>query len=213
MMRFIGDVHGKFDRYREIAADRLTIQVGDFGLDYGGLTMPPGEHYVLGGNHDRYLKGKTGYWSQPWRMGEYGIMNLDGISIGYIRGGHSLDWKGRMAMGDGGSLAWYPNDEELSYSALDDAIHQMVLIRPDVIVTHEAPLRFVSTLVGNTVIKTRTNQALDELFNRFKPKRWICGHYHVRCDVSIHGCHLTCLDMVRDDRSTYCYVDVESGGF
>lgn len=92
-LTLIGDVHGKFDEYYNIAKDAdYSVQVGDFGFEkewnklyYSGLN--PEKHKVLGGNHESY---NTCVHS-PHYLGDYGSTIIDGINIFYVRGAISIN--------------------------------------------------------------------------------------------------------------------------
>jgi hypothetical protein len=42
-------------------------------------------------------------------------------------------------------------------------------------------------------INTRTSQYLQQMFDVHQPKHWVFGHYHVRRDFDIKGCHFHCI--------------------
>ena len=45
-------------------------------------------------------------------------------------------------------------------------------------------------------IETRTNAALQRMFEAHQPDRWVFGHYHTRWDAKLNGTRFTCLDML-----------------
>src|SRR5688572_16611885 len=115
MTVYIGDVHGKFERYKKIIK-RCTdsIQVGDMGVGFrkwkGGElvydTNPPydamvdGNHRFIRGNHDNpYVCLKHGQWIPD---GTY-----DGLRM-FVGGALSIDKEWRTI----GESYW--EDEELS---------------------------------------------------------------------------------------------------
>src|SRR5712671_5809644 len=101
MTIFIGDVHGKFDRYKAIIREHPnTIQVGDMGV--GFRRWPHGEYqsnppydemvkanaYFIRGNHDNPAVCKRHTQYIPDSMVQNDTM--------FIGGGYSIDWQYRI---------------------------------------------------------------------------------------------------------------------
>jgi Icc-related predicted phosphoesterase len=204
--RLIGDIHGKFDRYREIAdVDYPTVQVGDFGVGFGGQYWhdrvnkfhSSGQHRFIRGNHDdpsRCRTEMTGYIAD-------GTVEND---VMYIGGAWSIDHKHRIP-----GVDWW-EDEELSYSELETLIDVYTAARPRVMITHDCPttvayhmfIREGKSLGGNVQILTRTGEALQTMFEIHQPEVWVFGHWHVSKRQEINSTEFICLDELD-------YVDLE----
>ena len=82
----IGDVHGKTNAYtqilRRLGPDAVSIQVGDMGLGFKGVGLPPpgtampaGDHTFFRGNHDDPQKCRR----HPSYRGDWGYDSATGI--------------------------------------------------------------------------------------------------------------------------------------
>ncbi len=176
-LRLIGDVHGKYEQYFNLIHNcERSVQVGDMGFDYSPLnSIDPFQHRFIPGNHENYNTIKE----CPHSLGDYGLLEFNGIKIGFIRGAWSIDWKCRTE-----GLDWF-KEEELSYNKLANAIDLLEIIKPDIMITHTCPemvkldlLKTVPTLSGGQNFNTLTENALQALYNKVKPKLWVFGHWH-----------------------------------
>lgn len=171
----IGDVHGQYTKYRKYIdqlvqtyPDELTFQLGDFGFSYNtfkGLDI--NKHIFIGGNHDNYdiINDCLNC------LGDFGIWN----EIFYMRGAWSIDRQYRTPCVD-----WWET-EELSNSKMLEAFELYKQIKPKIVITHEAPeiaAKIVLDSLGLNLIKTRTNQILQQMFEYHQPQYWYFGHYH-----------------------------------
>lgn len=200
-MIFIGDVHGKTGEYCHLLQrypDKPTLQLGDMGLGFKsvglpppGMSLPEGDHKFIRGNHDspqkcqahRNYAGEFGYWPES--------------GIFYLGGAWSIDRAFRTE-----GVSWWP-DEELSFEQFDEAIEIYAASKPRIVATHECPERANNILLGDLMgsyfvakgeyHKTRTAQALQEMFNIWRPDHWVFGHYHVTKDFPILGTQFHCL--------------------
>lgn len=199
-VRFIGDVHGKFKRYREIIRDiPASIQVGDMGVGFkalrGGeivdLANPPfdamseGDHLFIRGNHDNPEVCKKHQFHIP--DGTY----LDN-KIFCLGGAVSIDRQWRTE-----GLDWWP-DEELSNEELDRLVHKYFSIKPDIVVTHDCPESIANQIMGAfNKVKiedgSRTRQALEIMFHKHQPKLWVFGHWHHSLNFMSGGTNFRCL--------------------
>jgi predicted phosphodiesterase len=181
---FIGDVHGKFDRYAEII-DRedfhLSFQVGDFGVGFNNgddllINAFQKEHrqsFFIRGNHDDPEKVRQipGYLHDG--------MTLFNSRLMFIGGAWSIDWFRRTE-----GVTWW-RDEELSISELNYMYDWYARYRPEIMVTHTCPTSIAHAMfvsrglgLGYTMNETRTEQAFEAMLNIHQPKHWIFGHWH-----------------------------------
>lgn len=203
MIRFIGDIHAHWAGYATVIANvDYTFQVGDFGMGFPGYDFPefmlktPGVHRFIRGNHDDPAACKK----HPWYLGDYGYLAEFGDykgGIGYIGGAWTPDFYKRTE-----GIDWW-NDEELEYRALDKAIFMVEALRPKILVTHDCPRELKKKYLGRNRYldnngdrfrDTRTDNALQVLFERHQPDIWIFGHYHYRFDDRINGTRFICLE-------------------
>lgn len=170
-MLFIGDVHGYIDKYYKIVrkAD-YSVQVGDFGFyrqwEWLKNNISAEHHKVVCGNHDLPPSENNA----PHCLGDYGHVTHGDLPFFFVRGALSIDASHRTE-----GVDWFA-DEQLNYLDLSDAIAEYERVRPDVVVTHEAPAYLKIMLCGQAY--DQTSIALDQMWNIHKPKVWIHGHHH-----------------------------------
>lgn len=197
-MRIIGDVHGKMDRYIEIAKcspDGESVQVGDVGFakDYVRLKeLDPRYHTIIAGNHDDYtlheafpiFKHQTAHFP-----GEYGLLSGTSKTFFFVRGGRSIDKHLRTP-----GLNWWA-DEELSVRSMRAALEQYKRVKPQLVITHECPSSIVDMIHGPSEIgPSATALLLQAMFEAHQPKEWFFGHHHVTWQDRVNGCNFRCLN-------------------
>lgn len=207
-LRFLGDVHQKYEWYLPLLRDvEHSIQIGDLGMDYKYLQgkLDVSRHKFFGGNHECYDKNSEQYClNHPNCLGDFGIHQIeDRPTIFFIRGAWSIDHKWRQG---GIPTSWWP-EEELSYGQLEEAIQLYKEVRPQIVVSHEAPISVVPFVTNPKfceqfgypagTIRTRTNTALQAMLDFHKPTVWIFGHYHCSWRKQIDDTLFVCLDMLR----------------
>ncbi len=184
MTVFIGDVHGKCDRYHQIIREHSdTIQVGDMGIGFVDCfplkEMINGNHRFIRGNHDNPFECiNNSQWIKD------GCVENDMMFMG---GAYSIDKAYRTPGRD-----WWP-EEELSYPELTQMIDIYIVTKPRIMVTHDAPLFLTAELYPTSNILTRTGQALQYMFEIHRPESWVFGHHHISLDVTILGTRFVCL--------------------
>lgn len=170
IIRFIGDVHGKFLQYQYIAENSprgMSIQVGDFGLGFG--KEPPKMdifHRFIRGNHDSPEKCRQ---HLNWIEDGHYTEAFGGIL--YVGGAYSIDSYRRTE-----GVDWW-RDEELDISKMNDILDS-VKKTPRIIVTHDCPASMAPHLMSNVrhMDNSRTQQFLDALYEKVQPDLWIFGH-------------------------------------
>lgn len=201
-MRFIGDVHGKFNRYRKLVKEvPASIQIGDMGVGFrydGGplegeyYANPPheimakGNHRFIRGNHDNPIVCRRHSQWIPDGTIENGIM--------FIGGAVSID---RFLRHEG--YNWWA-DEELSNPELYELTDRYLEVKPRMMVTHECPEEVaveMERLVGrgklNPEWSSRSRQAFQSMWSGHSPEMWIFGHWHRSFDQVMNGTRFICL--------------------
>jgi hypothetical protein len=207
-VRIIGDVHGKFRRYREVIRDApFSIQVGDMGVGFralrGGefteMSNPPydsmsrGRHLFLRGNHDNpEVCASHPYWIADGSVVD-GVYCLGGaVSIDRAYRTEGLDW-------------WA--DEECSYVELERMIDDYATIKPEVVITHDCPSSIANEILAAFNMRkiedgSRTRVALERMLEKHQPREWYFGHWHVSLSVKRGRTLFTCLNELE-------HIDVE----
>lgn len=192
-MIFIGDVHGHFGAYKNLierAKDTPTFQLGDMGIGFGEeLPSAEAHHKFIRGNHDSpsVCKEHFNYAS------DFGFYEKE--SLFFMGGAWSIDWQMRTP----GVSWWF--DEQLNPDELDAAYALYTQSKPKYMVSHDAPSQVGSEILKKIMltrntgkIKTRTDAALQRMFDFHKPDIWLFGHYHLSWNKKIKGTHFRCLN-------------------
>jgi hypothetical protein len=197
VIRFVGDVHGRFGQYEKIIAGApRSVQVGDMGIGFRPAGGPPdgafsvtpphgamarGDHrYIRGNNDNPAVCREDPHWIPDGRF-ENGIM--------FVGGALSID---RPLRTEG--YSWWP-DEELSPAELRRMLALYIERKPAIMVTHDCPeevARIVITRipamgVSRKDFPSRTRYALQEMWAAHAPSLWIFGHYHLGFDQILRG--------------------------
>ena len=199
-VRFIGDVHGKFDRYKKLIKDvDSSRQVGDFGVGFfypSGIPMtnPPhdsimkGDHKYIRGNHDNpKVSAQQKYWIR-----DGSIEMIEGVKVMYVGGAFSVDKEWRTE-----GLDWW-EDEELPYKELYELIDLYASEKPDVLVTHDGTNEITEVIEQvsrrrKLQFGSRTRDALSSMYTYHRPKLHIFGHWHYDLDYVENGTRHVCL--------------------
>lgn len=208
IVRVIGDVHGKFSRYREVIRDvPFSIQVGDMGVGFHGLrggelkalanppfdAMSEGRHLFIRGNHDNpEVCRRHAHWIPDGTV-------VDGI---YCLGGAvSIDRAWRTE-----GIDWW-SDEECGYVELERMIDHYAAIKPEIVITHECPESIANEILTafnrtKIVDGSRTRQALERMLYKHQPREWYFGHWHTSLHFKSGRTVFQCLNELE-------YADVE----
>lgn len=202
-IRFIGDVHGKWARYKKlIKGVPRSIQVGDFGIGFYNprtetYSRPPhnamakGDHKFIRGNHDNPTQCR----SHPFWLKDGAYVD---DSIFCIGGALSIDKHLRTE-----GWNWWA-DEELCYAEFLELIQAYEEAKPKVVVTHECPEAVMSRVLNRYKydFPSITRQFLDNLLHVHKPDLWIHGHWHLDHHTVFEGVEFIGLGELS-------YVDIE----
>jgi len=199
-VRFIGDVHGNFEQYKNlIESVGESIQVGDMGFGFSvaasdGISTfpePPFDLMRRAGNH-RFIRGNQ---DDPAACKNQPLCITDGHSeddMFFCGGALSVNLKGRTK-----GLNWWP-EEELSDSELANIAQKYLDEKPPLMVTHDCPHEIAQAILSHhdidkAVAISRTRQAFQGMWERHKPNTWIFGHWHMSLDKLISGTRFICL--------------------
>jgi hypothetical protein len=211
-MRIIGDTHGKYVEYYNLAkAAEYSFQLGDFGfynawdaLNYSDLD--PVKHRVGQGNHDPHdiIQNYKHF------VGRYGTVEIGDHRPFWIGGALSIDLVYRVAYWlqanrDPMHKTWWA-EEQLCLEEMDDCRAKWSDTKPDLVISHTAPAaiinRFTNHKPGNILdqfgwgydYQDVTSQFLSSLWDIHRPKLWVFGHFHTSYDAIIRDTRFKCLD-------------------
>jgi len=188
MLTIIGDVHGYYDSYLNIALGcNATVQLGDFGFNYSAMNgMNPDLHKIIGGNHDNYDE----ITSQPYYLGDYGKANVGGVDFFFVRGERSVDAHLRIE-----GVNWW-REEELDMNTAYKAVDAYMDAKPEVVISHGCPADIMPFFVTNPTKyhPSRTSQMLDAMWSNHHPKLWVFGHHHNSHSITIDSTVFRCLN-------------------
>jgi Icc-related predicted phosphoesterase len=171
MLRIIGDVHGRIHELEKIKREWDILEENHH----------PTELRVIKGNHDTPEESQLS-------LGDYGDAILGGVEFFFVRGAWSIDKKYRTP-----GLDWFP-EEQLSRDILEKALAAFAMLRPQIVITHDAPYGLYPRLVHGRVHKNQTAEALQAMFEIHKPHLWIFGHHHQSLSLVFERCAFRCLD-------------------
>lgn len=216
LTRLIGDIHGNWYNYQLLTAPEAgtierSVQVGDFGIGFHGEYWHervndfhganPGHRFIRG-NHDspeQCRKEMLGWIPD-------GTIEND---VMYIGGAWSIDYEFRTP-----GVDWW-RDEELSYQTLNQLIEVYSIVKPRVMITHDAPTLtsyYMFVRKGNSfgpkLHLTRTGEALQAMFEIHQPEFHFFGHWHHTSAMKINGTTFVCLGI--DD---FIDIDLEDSDY
>ncbi|HAU39113.1 MAG TPA: hypothetical protein DCX07_15540 [Phycisphaerales bacterium] len=225
-MWFIGDVHCRFLKYLSLVTEWVTpaggvmdcsLQVGDMGVGLPARGKPPlldespihedqpllaprekrltqapilsAAHKFIRGNHDNPALCRE----HPCYLGDYGYLRKQEMC--FVGGGYSVDFSERKAGFD-----WW-SDEELPPEQLAEIVESFGDWKSRIVVSHECPTVAKEHAVCNfskISHSSRTETALQRMFEIHRPEIWVFGHHHYRVDVRIRGTRFVGLnEMIR----------------
>jgi hypothetical protein len=202
----LGDVHAKFKQLNALIKQEnpnIILQCGDFGfwpehVDLNTIHNGDTMIYWCDGNHENHdkidelmkLKGRripiellTNIFYCP----RGSTLTLeDGRKILFMGGAHSMD---KVLRTEG--FNWF-SQETISKSDLE----LLPDVDIDIVISHTTPNYFVE---GHSKWKIATSldksaKALNYVFDKYNPKLWYFGHWHIYKTGSYKNCNWTCLN-------------------
>ena len=202
-MLIIGDVHGKINQFLDLVSEyrerssELIIQLGDLGfskqwdevIEWCAVNNETNLR-IIPGNHDDYSRYTDKYSKNcfDWYGAEYLLVEdiwTDGDYFG-VQGANSIDKHLRTEGRD-----WFRN-EEMSYTQLGLAVDMYIEQKPKYMFSHTCPSSVKKQLFGYDE-SSRTEQALQVMFENHQPEIHFFGHFHVSKDEVINGTRFICL--------------------
>jgi hypothetical protein len=206
ILSFCGDIHAGLAPPLPTNSD-LGIVVGDIGYGFRSLEAIQknlGKWKTIRGNHDSPEAAEEDITHY---LGDWG--NLPEYNLFFVGGAHSIDQQYRTA-----GLDWWYN-EELATPVLEEVVQLYSEVKPDIMVTHDAPadiyMELIRAVGSNKVFWNRTCLALSQMFQVHKPKVWIFGHWHTSYRKIIYGtqfvglnCNEICNLQINENGITLC---------
>lgn len=192
-MKLIGDVHGEFKQYKEIIRKHPdTIQVGDMGLGFrryphGDWVQNPPYDGMVSANA-RFIRGNH---DNPGVCRNHSQWIPDGLvqdDVMFVGGASSIDWQYRIE-----GYSWW-KDEQCSQDQFNEIVDIYFVTKPRVMVTHDCPLSIIPLIHRHHFKEnSRTQQALQMMFEYHQPDLWVHGHHHISIDHVVEGTRFVCL--------------------
>ena len=201
MIYVTGDMHGEIERFsarniKKLKKQDTLIVLGDFGFLWQGgeaekqlLSLISSRKFnvlFLDGTHENhallknypvidYCGGKVRDLGGNLKMLVRGeIYEIEGKSLFALGGGQSEDAEFRVE----GKSWWQeelPSSEEIDYAR--NKIKSCGKV--DFILTHEAPQKIRTSILGKDIEEHRLSRFLDELMLTVKYDKWFFGCYHL----------------------------------
>lgn len=207
--RLIGDVHGKYKRYKKIIAERPdSIQVGDMGVGFrrtqgyraGSFQENPPHYAMLAGNH-RFIRGNHDNPSECLKHSQWIADGTVEDDVMFVGGADSIDKQYRVK-----DYTWWEN-EELSTEDFKRIREVYKFAKPRVMITHTAPTEATTHMLSYFMDEKRigfltpSEDEFQQLLQIHRPELWVFGHWHTSMDTVIDNTRYVCLAELeyRDD--------------
>lgn len=200
MIVLLGDIHGDFcylpTLLKDIPKDATIIQVGDFGFwpnlyrghyvdgweQYWAQCEWEGKFYFIDGNHESHPDLQYSEITEVWPGAHFiprgHVMEIDGLTIGFMGGAASIDSLYRTEGHD-----WF-REERITQEQFD-AMYNMD-VELDLLVTHTPPSSVISGNFSTTAHLSfgqpdnwydTSAVFVQQLYEKFDCPL-ICGHMH-----------------------------------
>lgn len=224
-----GDLHGEWGELNKLINKKkpdVILQAGDFGWwphFHGKTGLLPKKKifnqfgikntqngkltkiYWIPGNHENWddLKCITDYVPLEIQHGitycPFGtVMEINGYKILMVGGAASTDAQYRTE-----GISWWKN-EVITQEDMDNLPNCEI----DVVISHTLPRSWIKSLKWEFTDRHRDQSsfALDLIKEKYKPKKWFCGHFHYFIKKNIDGCDLTVLSIPKNQETWWVYL-------
>ena len=214
---YAGDIHGKVDHVANIdraaveAGATHVIQVGDFGARWGGIPCPIFRYFdkrarkgregaiwiTCGGNHENWDKWNALAANQGhpdlvelapgcFFAQRGSVHEVAGVKHIFLGGAESTDKHVRISGED-----WWAG-ETPTYAEFSLFAARLEDERPEVVVTHDAPLRV--QIIRSQRKRAATPNNLENIIrlSDYSPARWYFGHHHSMDEYEVEGVRYIC---------------------
>ncbi|RPH40350.1 MAG: hypothetical protein EHM87_22370 [Burkholderiales bacterium] len=210
----LGDVHGRWGMLNSLINVRMPeiiLQCGDFGffpnfdklhpkMKISHIKPQDTKIYWCDGNHENHQALLENY-NEPvneivknvFYMKRGSVLELeDGRNVLFIGGADSID-KNQRTIG----IDWF-KEELITQEDIDRCLS--INKKIDIVISHTCPTYFemTGTLYNYGRTSDPSRNALDIIFDTFKPSEWFYGHWHQNKIGIYKNCRFTCLNMLPD---------------
>ncbi len=216
MIFYVGDIHGRVDDVAAIdraaiaAGVDIVVQVGDFGALWAS-NCPIAKYfakrerqgragpawYTCGGNHENWAKWLELQAAQDsdktvelapgcFYVIRGSAIDLDGKSHIFFGGAESTDRAHRVE-----GVSWWA-EESPSAAEFNTFFESMEMARPEIVVTHDAPICVEIDRINRDTNPTPKNLQNVMDYCDHAPVDWYFGHHHVLQDWQIKGINFHC---------------------
>lgn len=153
-----------------------SLQLGDMGIFTKRCSeeLPDmDQHKFFRGNHDNPALCRMHHNY----LGDWGYHSKNDMF--WVSGGYSIDRHTRTI-----GIDWW-EDEELSTGVLMDVLQYYADVKPKIMITHECPSVIKESALSNPGkrnITSRTELALQAMYEVHQPELWVYGHHHQKVD-------------------------------
>lgn len=198
-MFHVGDLA---DGWPEFKTDPMT-GLGGFFKGYSTWNPVFQPFHWCDGNHENFDRLKDPALRNPKLIYQErgSVLEINGYRIMFFGGAESIDRDSRTP-----GISWWP-EEKIEYGQVMRVLRED--LKPiDCIVSHDKPLCFPNPheLKGECGLSDR--QALEALWDFFRPRFWFFGHYHVPMHTEFEQTTVTCCPIINSGK--YCIWDGET---
>lgn len=205
----MGDTHACWEGVnafvKEHRPDKLIV-LGDFGFwpkydrfSLSRLDLGETKIYFIDGNHEDHdsLKARTSDEVYPnvFYLKRGSVIDVNGKKVLCIGGGLSIDKHLRRE-----GIDWF-REETISDADFRNLPPQDEKI--DWVFSHTAPNCVMNVMAKKKLIMgipDPSSDALEQIMNIWKPKKWFFAHFHLRESFVVKGCKFECLGMIEKDK-------------
>jgi Calcineurin-like phosphoesterase len=200
LTRLIGDVHGKYNRYKTILRESPipTIQLGDMGVGFFRSNGTPAEnppYDLMVENGAKFIRGNHDNPAVCKRHTQYIPDGTVDGEVMFVGGGLSIDRPYRQE-----GYSYWPT-EELSNEELEALLERYCQMKPKIMLTHETTETVADALVSHNSggraqkldFPSRTRVWFEKFWQAHSPELWVFGHWHLPFDHILNGTHFVCL--------------------